>query len=186
MPSELRNRIYEYVLCGKTWHDVSEDWRRCGYRCPFQDLEAALQISSVCKQIYAETNLLAFAGSTFKYANAPYFITWLNARTSSQRNAICRIENSCEVEPYIIDPGILIEYLKPDVRIRWLPDLPGLQLLTVILSTVITWGAVDKTSPEWPMVEEYAEEVANVIRKEISDRYPDVRVEVVFKYVEDE
>lgn len=81
LPAELRNRIYELVLGGKSIY-LTSNRRVCigeiapcvippgpGYKSIDRE-HGALQLLQVCRQIYTEAQALVFSLNTFRYSNA--------------------------------------------------------------------------------------------------------------------
>jgi len=73
LPAELRNAIYEYVLCNKfiTVKGISPP-------------PSMLGLPRTCRQIYQETELLSYSGNTFQVAKERVLTLWLRKRTARQ------------------------------------------------------------------------------------------------------
>ncbi|KAJ4312298.1 hypothetical protein N0V94_007527 [Neodidymelliopsis sp. IMI 364377] len=90
LSGELRNMIFGHLLGGKTWTMKSARPHA------FADLQDALQISRVCRQIYAEEPAYnAFAKSSFAVGHQGAFKNWLNARPVRYVEAITSITWVC-------------------------------------------------------------------------------------------
>ncbi|KAF2132549.1 hypothetical protein P153DRAFT_382174 [Dothidotthia symphoricarpi CBS 119687] len=84
LPAELRNKIYGYVLCGKT---IAFELFRT---VPGFD-ENNFNLLRTCRQIHAEAQLLPYAKNTFLIGDRSQFKQWLQQRTALQIDAISTI-----------------------------------------------------------------------------------------------
>jgi hypothetical protein len=79
LPAEIRNQIYEYVMCGQTIDlDV----------LPPPNL---FSLPRTCRQIYHETELLLYSGNTFRTRDL-ILLEWLADRSARQLAAIQSVQ----------------------------------------------------------------------------------------------
>lgn len=91
MPPELRNRIWAYVL--STQGDITPDAEGQDFKWNLEEIH--LDIIGVCRQTYAETALLPFALSCFRFRNHHRVQQLLDTTFQEQRDAISRIKVPC-------------------------------------------------------------------------------------------
>ncbi|KAF1360533.1 hypothetical protein EJ07DRAFT_177247 [Lizonia empirigonia] len=83
LPGELRNEIFEKLLGGQIWTMKSARPHH------FADLQDALRVSQVCRQIYNDDPIYtAYAKSSFAICNERAFVVWVKGRAIRHRQAI--------------------------------------------------------------------------------------------------
>ncbi|CAN9300483.1 hypothetical protein CC77DRAFT_1060501 [Alternaria alternata] len=86
LPPEIRNLIWSYAVHAETLVSVHLVSRRYPTEWPVQGM------SRVCRQVHAETRLLAYTVNTFTLVNTAYLTAWLMMLLPEQKAAIQRIQ----------------------------------------------------------------------------------------------
>jgi hypothetical protein len=80
LPAEIRNQIYEYVMCNQTIAINARPPR------------SVFSLPRTCRQIYHETELLFYSGNTFQTREDIVLKEWLAARSARQLAAIQSVQ----------------------------------------------------------------------------------------------
>ncbi|KAF2036022.1 hypothetical protein EK21DRAFT_49110, partial [Setomelanomma holmii] len=99
LPGELRNKVYRYVLGGRTLRLREEIMAKAQIEDPVvaasigdtSDMPQNLAFLAVCRKIYHETRLLPFTLNTFHFRHVYHLPTTLQQFAPSQTQAITRI-----------------------------------------------------------------------------------------------
>jgi hypothetical protein len=80
LPAEIRNQIYEYVMCNQTIAINARPPR------------SVFSLPRTCRQIYHETELLFYSGNMFQTREDIVLKEWLAARSARQLAAIQSVQ----------------------------------------------------------------------------------------------
>ncbi|KAF1833308.1 hypothetical protein BDW02DRAFT_599196 [Decorospora gaudefroyi] len=149
LPAELRNRIYNHVLGGRTYR-FKDTFRTSQARLDHRGEQHILGLLYVCRQIHFETALLPYTLNTFSFRDLDISLEpFLRHRSPSQIRSI----HSLELVTYRAGQmwASIIGFSKGlSSELRMLGRLPNLQQLRIIVhmmsSLYIAWGAIPWSS----------------------------------------
>jgi hypothetical protein len=146
LPPEIRCRIWEYVLTGKTLRSVRLDLK--GGRTvdwmipPMSERTHGMDLLRTCRQIYTETALLPYKSNTFTFAYYRMIEIDLRYLKTFQRAEITKIQVQ------VTDmAGLDIEIINQEkigslatVARHRLPGLPALKQIHILLFSEVEMG----------------------------------------------
>jgi hypothetical protein len=144
MPPEIRNQIFGYVLGGKTHEIENPELRRDSWRAPWsvRKPNQAHALLAVCRQIYAETALLAFELNAFSTPSISMLNEWSRGlpRICTEGITSIRLNVNIVRSPGLIwDTGCLGDTM--EARCSSVAGFPSLRSIHAALNHVNDGGA---------------------------------------------
>jgi hypothetical protein len=174
LPAEIRNHIYDYIFSNNCIEICQ--WTKCTARNPHRDVALVpgahthyppelLHLLEVCKQIYAETKLLAFSvgGITGKHLLIENFLD-RDLLTTEQKNAIEKVNYTIWHVSLVYDIGLVGEEA-PKPKHRFKRCLQNLRKLEGLKEIVIT-SVLMQLDVLWPDQGRIQEQALKVLRDE--------------------
>jgi hypothetical protein len=154
LPPEIRNRIWEFALCGNDIRQVN-----CGRRSnvflpkPSERLNT-FALLRVCRQIYAETALLPFSGNTFSVVACRKMGNPAKAFKKYQCSQITHLQVELWDSAVRVSPRWFVSLLS----LKNFAFLPGLRCIKVQLFPDKDWEfmSFSKTKTLLRLIPEYA------------------------------